>query len=83
MHDVKMLSGELSLWSAVMIGQGEKAWAELLDQSATKISRGMHDMGTAASLRLYARVAGQKDQGSFRTLLEKAADHLTAPFAAT
>jgi hypothetical protein len=83
MSDVTMLSGELSLWSAVMIGQGEKSWAELLNQSATKISQGMHDEGTAASLRLYAMVVGQKkDQGSFQTLLEKAADHLAAPSAA-
>lgn len=82
MSNVTMLSGELSLWSAVMIGQGEKAWAELLDRSATKISRGIHDEGTAASLRLYALAVGQNKRGSFQTLLEKAADHLAAPSAA-
>jgi hypothetical protein len=40
MTDHKMLSGELSLWSAVLLGQGETDWAELLDRAATKIARG-------------------------------------------
>ncbi len=76
MPDQKMLSGELSLWSAVLLGQGEKDWAELLDRAAAKIARGEQDEGTAASLRLFAVVVGQKDQPSFQALLEKAADRL-------
>jgi hypothetical protein len=40
MPDPKMLAGELSLWSAVLLGQGEKDWAELLDQAAAKLARG-------------------------------------------
>jgi hypothetical protein len=76
MLDSTMLSGELSLWSAVLLGQGEKDWAELLDQAAAKIARGEQDEATAASLRLYAVVVGQKDQPSFQALLEKAANSL-------
>ena len=60
MPDHKMLSGELSLWSAVLLGQGEKDWAELLDRAAAKIAQGEQDEATAASLRLYAAVVGQK-----------------------
>jgi hypothetical protein len=41
MPDPKMLSGELSLWSAVLLGQGEKDSAELLDQAAAKLARGL------------------------------------------
>jgi hypothetical protein len=41
MPDPKMLSGELSLWSAVLLGQGETDWAELLDQAAAKLARGL------------------------------------------
>jgi hypothetical protein len=77
MPDPKMLSGELSLWSAVLLGQGEKDWAELLDRAATKIARGEQDAATAASLRLYALVVGQKDQPAFQALLENAADSLS------
>jgi hypothetical protein len=77
MPDHKMLSGELSLWSAVLLGQGEKDWAELLDKAASKIARGEQDEAAAASLRLYAVVVGQKVQTSFQALLEKAADCLT------
>ena len=77
MPDPKMLSGELSLWSAVLLGQGEKDWAELLDQAAAKLARGEQDGATAASLRLYGAVVGQKNQSSFQALLEKAADSLT------
>jgi hypothetical protein len=76
MPDHKMLSGELSLWSAVLLGQGEKDWAELLDRAAAKIAQGEQDQQTAASIRLYAVVVGQKDQPSFQALLEKAADLL-------
>jgi hypothetical protein len=76
MPDPKMLSGELSLWSAVLLGQGEKDWAELLDRAAAKIAQGDQDEATAASLRLFAVVVGQKDQPSFQALLEKAADLL-------
>jgi hypothetical protein len=76
MPDPKMLSGELSLWSAVLLGQGEKNSAELLDQAAAKLARGEQDEATAASLRLYAAVVGQKNQPSFQALLEKAADSL-------
>jgi hypothetical protein len=76
MPDPKMLSGELSLWSAVLLGQGEKDWAELLDRAATKIARGEQDEATAASLRLYTAVVGQKNQPSFQALLEKAAASL-------
>jgi hypothetical protein len=76
MPDHKMLSGELSLWSAVLLGQGEKDWAELLDKAAAKLARGEQDEETAASLRLYAAVVGQKNQPSFQALLEKAADSL-------
>ncbi len=76
MPDQKMLSGELSLWSAVLLGQGEKDWAELLDRAAAKIAQGDQDEATAASLRLFAVVVGQKDQPSFQALLEKAADLL-------
>ena len=79
MPDHKMLSGELSLWSAVLLGQGEKDWAELLDRAAAKIAQGEQDQQTAASLRLYAVVVGQKDQPSFQALLEKAADLLSIP----
>ncbi len=79
MTDAKLLSGELSLWSTVMLGQGEKDWANLLDLAASKISRGQRDDGTAASLRLYAVVVGQKGQASFQALLEKAADLLSSP----
>ncbi len=43
MPDHKMLSGELSLWSAVLLGQGEKDWAELLDKAAAKLARGEQD----------------------------------------
>jgi hypothetical protein len=78
MPDPKMLSGELSLWSAVLLGQGEKDSAELLDQAAAKLTRGEQDEETAASLRLYAVVVGQKNQSSFQVLLEKAADALTS-----
>jgi len=78
MPDHKMLSGELGLWSAVLLGQGEKDWSQLLDQAATKIARGEQDEATAASLRLYGAVVGQKNQSSFQALLEKAADTLTA-----
>jgi hypothetical protein len=78
MPDPKMLSGELSLWSAVLLGQGEKDWAELLDRAAAKLARGEQDEETAASLRLYAAVVGQKNQSSFQTLLEKAAVCLAA-----
>jgi hypothetical protein len=78
MPDPKMLSGELSLWSAVLLGQGEKDWAELLDQAAAKLARGEQDEETAASLRLYAVVVGQKNQSSFQALLENAADSLTS-----
>jgi hypothetical protein len=77
MPDPKMLSGELSLWSAVLLGQGEKDWAELLERAATKIARGEQDETTAASLRLYAVVVGQKEQPSFQALLENAADSLS------
>jgi hypothetical protein len=71
------LSGELSLWSAVLLGQGEKDWAELLDRAAAKISRGEQNEATADSLRLYAVVVGQKNQPSFQALLERAAAVLT------
>jgi hypothetical protein len=71
-----MISGELSLWAAVLLGQGEKDWAELLDRAAAKIAQGEQDQQTAASLRLFAVVVGQKDQPSFQALLEKAADLL-------
>jgi hypothetical protein len=77
MPDPKMLSGELSLWSAVLLGQGEKDWAELLDQAAAKLAQGEQDEASAASLRLYAAVVGQKNQPSFQALLEKAADALS------
>jgi hypothetical protein len=77
MVDAKPLSGELSLWSAVLIGKGEKDWADLLDRAAGKIRRGEQDEGTAASLRLYAVVVGQKDQASFQALLERAATLLS------
>jgi hypothetical protein len=77
MPDHKMLSGELSLWSAVLLGQGEKDWAQLLDRAAAKIARGEQDEATGASLRLYAVVVGQKNQPSFQALLEKAADTLS------
>ena len=76
MPDPKMLSGELSLWSAVLLGQGEKDSAEPLDQAAAKLARGEQDEATAVSLRLYAAVVGQKNQPSFQALLEKAADSL-------
>ena len=76
MPDHKMLSGELSLWSAVLLGQGEKDWAELLDKAAAKLAQGEQDEATAASLRLYAVVVGEKDQTSYQALLEKAADCL-------
>ena len=78
MVDRKLLSGELSLWSAVALGQGETDWADLLDRAAAKLSRGERDGSTAASLRLYAVVVGQKDQASFEALLNKAADMLSA-----
>jgi hypothetical protein len=77
MPDPKMLSGELSLWSAVLLGQGEKDWAELLDKAAAKLARDEQDEATAASLRLYAAVVGQKNQPSYQALLEKAAVSLT------
>lgn len=77
MPDPKMLSGELGLWSAVLLGQGEKDWAELLDKAAAQIARGEQNEATAASLRLYAAVVGQKNQSSFQALLEKAANLLT------
>ena len=77
MPDRKMLSGELSLWSAVLLGQGEKDWAELLDRAAAKLAQGERDEATAASLRLYAVVVGQKDQRSYQAVLEKAADRLS------
>ncbi|WP_152568861.1 hypothetical protein [Microvirga sp. BSC39] len=76
MPDHKMLSGELGLWSAVLLGRGEKDWAELLDRAAAKLARGEQDEATASSLRLYAVVVGQKNQPSFQALLEKAADTL-------
>jgi hypothetical protein len=76
MSDHKMLSGELGLWSAVLLGQGEKDWAELLDRAAAKLARGEQDEATASSLRLYAVVVGQKNQPSFQAPLEKAADAL-------
>jgi hypothetical protein len=38
MPDHKILSGELGLWSAVLLGQGEKDWAELLDKAAAKLT---------------------------------------------
>jgi hypothetical protein len=76
MTDRKLLSGELSLWSAVLLGQGEKDWAELLDRAAAKLAQGEQDEATAASLRLYATVVGQKSQPSFQALLEKAAAFL-------
>ncbi len=76
MPDHKTLSGELSLWSAVLLGQGEKDWTELLDKAAAKLARGEQDEATATSLRLYAVVVGQKNQPSFQALLEKAADSL-------
>ena len=76
MPDHKMLSGELSLWSAVLLGQGEKDWAELLDRAAAKLAQGEQDEATASSLRLYAVLVGQKNQPSFQALLEKAADAL-------
>jgi hypothetical protein len=79
MVDAKLLAGELSLWSTVMLGQGEKDWADLLDRAAGKISRGERNEGTAASLRLFAVVVGQKDQASFQALLERAADLLPPP----
>ena len=79
MSDHKMLSGELGLWSAVLLGQGEKDWAQLLDRASSKISQGAYDEGTAASLRLYAVVVGQRHQASFQALLERAADQLTRP----
>ena len=72
----EMISGELSLWAAVLLGQGEKDWAELLDRAAAKIAQGEQDQQTAASLRLFAVVVWQKDQPSFQALLEKAADLL-------
>ncbi len=78
MPDPKILSGELGLWSAVLLGQGEKHSAELLDQTAAKLARGEQDEKTAASLRLYAAVVGPKNQPSFQVLLEKAADALTS-----
>ena len=77
MPDPKMLSGELSLWSAVLVGQGEKDWAKLLERAAAKIAQGEQDDATATSLRLYAVVVGQKNQPSFQALLERAADALT------
>jgi hypothetical protein len=76
MPDHKMLSGELGLWSAVLLGQGEKDWAELLDRAAAKLAQREQDEAIAASLRLYAAVVGQKNQPSFQALLEKAADFL-------
>ena len=76
MPDPKMLSGELSLWSAVLLGQGETDSAKLLDQAAAKLARGEQDGATAASLRLFAVVVGQKNQPSFQALLEKAAESL-------
>ena len=76
MPDPKMLSGELSLWSAVLMGQGEKDSSDLLDQAAAKLARGEQDEATATSLRLYAAVVGQKNQPSFQALIEKAADSL-------
>jgi hypothetical protein len=76
MPDHKMLSGELGLWSAVLLGQGETDSAKLLDHAAAKLARGEQDEATAASLRLYAAVVGQKNQPSFQALLEKAADFL-------
>jgi hypothetical protein len=79
MPDHKMLSGELGLWSAVLLGQGEKDWSQLLDQAATQIARGEQDEVTATSLRLYAMVVGHKNQPSFQALLEKAANLLALP----
>jgi hypothetical protein len=76
MPDHNMLSGELSLWAAILLGQGEKDWAELLDRAAAKIARGEQDNATATSIRLYAVVVGQKNQPSFQALLEKAASSL-------
>ena len=70
MPDHKMLSGELSLWSAVLLGQDEKDWAELLDKAAAKLAQGERDEATAASLRLYAGVVGEKDQPSYQALLQ-------------
>jgi hypothetical protein len=66
-----MLPGELSLWSAVLLGQGEKDSAELLDQAAAKLARGGRDEATAASLRLYAAVVGQKNSLRFRLCSKK------------
>ena len=77
MPDHKTLSGELGLWAAVVLGQGEKDWAELLDKAAAKLAQSEQDEATAASLRLYAAVVGQKNQPSFQALLEKAADALS------
>ena len=77
MPDHKMLSGELGLWSAVLLGQGEKDWAELLDRAAAKLAQREQDEAIAASLRLYAVVVGQKNQPSFQALLEKAAGSLS------
>ena len=77
MLDHKILSGELSLWSAVLLGQGDKDWAKLLDRAATKLAQSEKDEETATSLRLYAVVVGQKNQPSFQALLEKAADTLS------
>jgi len=77
MPDHKILSGELSLWSEVLLGQGEKDWAELLDKAATKLTQGERDEATAASLRLYAVLVGEKDQPSYQALPENAADCLT------
>jgi hypothetical protein len=34
MTDDALLPGELSLWSAVLLGQGETDWANLLDKAA-------------------------------------------------
>ncbi|MBJ6127525.1 hypothetical protein [Microvirga splendida] len=76
MPDHKMLSGELGLWSAVLLGQGEKDWAELLDRAAAKLAQDEQDEVTASSLRLYAVVVGQNNQPSFQALLKKAADAL-------
>jgi hypothetical protein len=77
MVDAKLLSGELSLWSAVLFGQGEKDWADLLDRAAVKLSQGERDGETATSLRLYAVVTSRKDQAFFHALLERATDLLT------
>jgi hypothetical protein len=76
MTDDALLAGELSLWSAVLLGQGETDWANLLDKAANLIKRRETDSATSDSLRLYAIIVSQKDQASFQTLIERAAETL-------